>query len=154
MCCHGDTITKDSSWLSVSVTEKANKRQKWTESGQTEAGSSSLVHLRTSSSSSALLLCAQFSALSPLADPHPKHSAAGLSCQCSPITTAPFPGLCICLDGGGFALGPRAGGNPFLLASLLNQTVCSLKWPITQIDWRLWGSCLPSICSVTRTAIK
>lgn len=60
-------------------------------------------------SSSALLSSSLFSALSPLADPHPKHSAAGLSCQCSPIPTAPFPALCICLDGGGFALGPRAG---------------------------------------------
>lgn len=26
-----------------------------------------------------------------------------------PHTNAPFPSLCICLDGGGFALGPHAG---------------------------------------------
>lgn len=33
-------------------------------------------------------------------------------------------------------------GSPFLLASVLNQTVCSLKWPIRYTDWRLQGSCL------------
>lgn len=83
---------------------------RWTngQSEQKESGSNSVIYPGPSSSvlfdSSSV-----FALLSPLADPDPKHSAAGRSCQYSPIPTAPHPSLCISLDGGGFALGPRTG---------------------------------------------
>ena len=112
---------------------------------QTEPGSNSDLPSSSSSSSVPVLFrSSSSSVLSPLADPHPKHTAAGLSCHCSPIPTAPFPGFVFVWLVVDLPLAP-AWGSPFPLARLLNQTVCSLKWPITQIGDYKAAACLQSV---------
>ncbi len=121
---------------------------KWTEKEQTEPGSNSLIHppppLQSCSCSSFL-----FAILLPLPSGRPSPQT-----QCSWAQLSMFPQSDRPLSGPlylfgwvvGLPLAP-ARGSPFLLASLLNQTVCSLKWPITdtQIGDYKAAACLQSV---------
>lgn len=115
---------------------------KWTESKQTEPGSNSPPPRPQSCSCSSSL----FTILCPLPSGRPSSQT-----HCSWAQLSMFPHTHRPLSGPLYLFGwvvdlPLAPtrGSPFLLASVLNQTVCSLKWPIRYTDWRLQGSCLPS----------
>lgn len=153
MCRHGDAITKDSSWLSVRVCvyDREREMDKWTESKQTEPGSNSLIYPppppQSCSCSSSL-----FTILCPLPSGRPSSQT-----QCSWAQLSMFPHTDRPLSGPLYLFGwvvdlplAPARGSPFLLASVLNQTVCSLKWPITdtQIGDYKAAACL-SICPAT-----
>lgn len=94
---------------------------KWTEREQAERGGICLIYPPPPPPASAA---------SSLADPRPKHAAAGLSCHCFPYRPPPFRAFGFVWQAGGFCRRPPRGGAPScLLPSAITQF---WKRPVTR----------------------
>lgn len=132
MWCHGDAITKDSSWASVwvSVLDGEWDGQMDKVSRRSRAVTLWFTPVPPPPSCSTLLLCSLFSPLWQTLIPNIVQLDAAVNIPpYRPPLIPVFVFLWMVVD---LPLAP-ARGSSFLLASLLNQTVCSLKWPIPQI---------------------
>lgn len=128
------------------------ERGRWTngqESKQTEPGSNSLIYPPPPPPQSCSCSSSLFTILCPLPSGRPSSQT-----QCSWAQLSMFPHTDHPLSGPLYLFGwvvdlplAPARGSPFLLASVLNQTVCSLKWPITdtQIGDYKAAACFQSV---------
>lgn len=146
---HGDTVTKDSSWLTVGTCMRECDRQKERRQKNGQSLVVTYPHPPCSSFSSIYFgFSLSLSSPPPLQTFTPKHSAAGLSCQS--FTIHPlffiFAFVWLAVD---FPMASARGSSlapPPTQPALLNQTICSLKWPITdpQIGGYKAAVCLQS----------
>lgn len=123
--------------LCVSVWQRERERERRT-NGQRASRRSwavTLIYPRPSSSPVLFSSSSLFTILCPLPSGRPSSPNTvqlGSAVNVPPYYPPPFLVFVFVWMVVDLPLAP-AWGSPFLLASLLNQTVCSLKWPITQI---------------------
>lgn len=132
--------------------EREGETDKWTESEQTEPGSNSLIHPPPSPPQSCSCSSSLFTILCPLPSGRPSSQT-----QCSWAQLSMFPHTDRPLSGPLYLFGwvvdlplAPARGSPFLLASPPKPNRLPFEVAYHRYtDWRLQGSCLPSICPVT-----